>query len=63
LPAPFGPSSPSTPGFSSRLKRRSAHTFPLYRLPTFSIDSFTRGTSLNGLKPHTEIRLSWFHDV
>jgi hypothetical protein len=42
LPAPFGPSSPSTPGCSSRLKPRSAQVLPPYTLLTASMESFIR---------------------
>ena len=41
LPAPLGPSRPSTPGFNSRLKLRRATTPLRYRLVTFSMASCT----------------------
>src|SRR5271168_4179965 len=40
FPAPFGPSKPSTPGASSSVKSRSAHTFPSYCLLTPWISNF-----------------------
>src|SRR5208282_3085931 len=40
FPAPFGPSSPSTPGSSCSVKSRSAQTFPSYCLLTPWIPSF-----------------------
>src|SRR5262245_7604686 len=40
LPAPLGPSSPTTPGSSSSEKSRSPQTPPGYCLPTRSIESF-----------------------
>src|SRR5687767_7197174 len=48
LPAPFGPSRPSTPGPSSSEKSSRPRTPPLYVFPTCSMDSFIALSSRPG---------------